>query len=293
MQDADEEAAVRSLLTVNGVPLDHVHFFRIEHFDIWARDMGPPFTRKRSGRLRINDWNFNYWGNEERDSPNSTFEESFDRAVAPAIHVPLLDARAGPVTAVRMIHEGGSVTHNGHGTMIAVESVVIQRNLGPGRYCGGQAPMTDFSQPNTYAPNPDWPACRNMVEREYRRTLGVEKVIWVPTGIVEDQATFRGALAKHIHVPNLNGIDVPHAGVYTVFTTNGHTDEVARFVAPATLVLAQETLQDAPARTPAEKLRRRLFYPVELAQTLRLPGGPASAAGKLNGIPHKMRTDAL
>ena len=258
VQDADEEAAVRSILIAQRVPLSHVHFFQIEHLDIWARDMGPQFTRSREGQLRINDWNFNYWGNEEPDSENSTFEESFDRTVARIIKVPAIDAREGRTTGVRMIHEGGSVTHNGCGTMIAVESVVIQRNLGPGRFCGGQAPVTDFGAPNTYAPNPDWPACKILVESEYRRMLGVRKVIWIPTGIVEDQGTFRGALAKHIHVPDLGGIRIPHAGVYTVFTTNGHADEVVRFVAPATVVLAQEKVSREPARTAVERLIRWL-----------------------------------
>ncbi|HEU4390724.1 MAG TPA: agmatine deiminase family protein, partial [Blastocatellia bacterium] len=191
VQDAADEAAARSLLIANGVPLDHVHFFQLEHADIWARDMGPQFTRSLSGKLRINDWNFNMWGAEEPDSDNSTFSEPFDRTVASVIKVPTLDTRPGPVTGVRMVHEGGSVTHNGHGTMIAVESVVIQRNLGPNRFCGGQAPVTDYSQPNTYAPNPDWPACKNLVEAEYLRMLGVKKVIWLPTGIVEDDSTFR------------------------------------------------------------------------------------------------------
>ncbi len=192
VQDAAEEADVRSYLSARGVPLGHVHFFQFEHLDIWARDMGPQFTRSRSGKLRINDWNFSYWGNEEPDSFNSTFEEGIDRTIASLIDVPTLDARPGPATGVRMIHEGGGVTHNGHGTMIAVESVVIQRNLGPGRFCGGQAPVTDYDEPNTYAPNPDWPACRSLVEEEYRRMLGAKKVIWVPTGIVEDNGTFRG-----------------------------------------------------------------------------------------------------
>ncbi len=77
------------------------------------------------------------------------------------------------------------MTHNGQGTMIAVESVVMQRNL-RNRFCSGQAPINDFNQPNTYAPNPDWPACRALVENEYRRQLGVKKIIWVPTGVIED-----------------------------------------------------------------------------------------------------------
>jgi agmatine deiminase len=258
VQDADEEATVRSLLIGRRVPLDHVHFFQIEHLDIWARDMGPQFTRNRSGKLRINDWNFNYWGNEDPESFNSAFEEKFDRTVAPIIKVPTLDAQAGPVTGVRMIHEGGSVTHNGRGTMIAVESVVIQRNLGPNRFCGGQAPVTDYEQPNTYAPNPDWPACKALVENEYRRMLGVKNVIWIPTGVIEDNGTFRGALAPHIHVPKLNGFDIPHSGVYTMFTTNGHIDEFARFVTPNTVVLAQEKVSRSSANTPVEKLLRWL-----------------------------------
>jgi agmatine deiminase len=153
-----------------------------------------------------------------------------------------------------MVHEGGSVTHNGHGTMIAVESVVMQRNLGPNRFCGGRAPVTDYNQPNTYAPNPDWPACKALVENEYRRMLGVKKIIWVPTGVIEDTGTFRGALATHIRVPRLNGIDIPGAGVYTMFGVNGHADEFLRFVSPNTVVLAQETATSAQARNPADRL---------------------------------------
>jgi len=177
VQDADDEAAARRFMRGRGVPLDHVHFFHIEHADIWTRDTGPQFTRSRSGNLRISDWNFNYWGNEEPGSEFSALDEPFDRTVASVIRVPVLDAREGP-TGVRMINEGGSATHNGRGTMIAVESVVMQRNLGPNRFCGGGAPRTDYDQPNTYAPNPDWPACKLLVERELRRMLGVKKVIW-------------------------------------------------------------------------------------------------------------------
>ncbi|MCM3870971.1 MAG: agmatine deiminase family protein, partial [Pyrinomonadaceae bacterium] len=239
VQDAYDEAAARNFMMDRGVPLNHVHFYHLEHGDLWARDMGPQFTRSRSGRLRINDWNFNMWGHEEPNSDLSLFDEDFDRTVASTIRVPVLDSSAGPGTGVRLIHEGGSASHNGHGTLIAVESVVMQRNLGPNRFCGGQAPVTDFSQPNTYAPNPDWAACKFLVENEYRRMLGVEKVIWIPTGVIEDTGTFRGALGKHIQVPSVDGINIPHAGVYTLFTTNGHPDQFLRFVTPNKVVLAE------------------------------------------------------
>jgi agmatine deiminase len=256
VQDADDEAAAREFMASRGVPLGHVRFRHLAHDDIWARDIGPQFTRNRSGRLRATDWNFNMWGAEEPDSEFSVSSESFDRRAAAEVGVPVLNTRPGPQTGVRMVHEGGGVTHNGHGTMIAVESVVMQRNLGPDRFCGGQAPVTDYSQPNTYTSNPDWPACRALVEAEYRRLLGARKVIWIPTGIVEDNGTFRGALAPHIRVPRFEGVDIEHAGVYTVFTTNGHIDEVARFVAPDRVLLAKETAPTGPARTPAERLVR-------------------------------------
>jgi agmatine deiminase len=64
VQDAADEAAARSVLNAKRVPLDHVQFYHLQHDDIWARDMGPQFTRSRSGQLRINDWNFSMWGAE-------------------------------------------------------------------------------------------------------------------------------------------------------------------------------------------------------------------------------------
>jgi Porphyromonas-type peptidyl-arginine deiminase len=72
VQDADDEAAARQFLTANRVPLDHVHFVHLEHLDLWARDMGPQFIRSFAGRLRVTDWNFNYWGYEDPESRNSS-----------------------------------------------------------------------------------------------------------------------------------------------------------------------------------------------------------------------------
>jgi hypothetical protein len=59
-------------------------------------------------------------------------------------------------------------------------------------------------------------------------------------------------------VPELEGLAIPHAGVYTLFTTNGHPDEFVRFVSPDTVLLAEERVPHGPARTPAERLIRWL-----------------------------------
>jgi agmatine deiminase len=254
VQDAADEAAARTFLAARGVALDHVTVFHLEHLDLWARDMGPQFVRNTSGDLRVTDWDFNYWGYEEPNSFNSRFEESFDRRAAAAIGVPVLKVRPARGSGARLIHEGGSASHNGRGTMIAVESVVMQRNLGPHRFCGGSAPVTDFSQPNTYAPNRDWPACKLLVEQEYRRVLGVKKVIWIPAGVIEDTGTFRGALGKHVSIGSFDGVEIPHAGVYTMFGTNGHPDEFVRFVSAETVVLGEARRLTQPAGSPQAEL---------------------------------------
>jgi agmatine deiminase len=88
--------------------------------------------------------------------------------------------------------------------------------------------------------------------------LGVKKIIWLPTGVTEDQGTFRGRIAPHIYVPRFDGVDIPHSGVYTLFTTNGHADEFVRFVTPDTIVLAEQRVSGNVVRTPAEALVRWL-----------------------------------
>jgi agmatine/peptidylarginine deiminase len=81
VQDAAEEKDVRSFLSSRRVPLDHVHFFRFEHPDIWAPDVGPQFTRSDSGRLRIDDWNA---ATGAMRSPTASIARSRSPSIAPS-----------------------------------------------------------------------------------------------------------------------------------------------------------------------------------------------------------------
>ena len=83
------------------------------------------------------------------------------------------------------------------------------------------------------------------MEAEFRRVLGVEKVIWLKEGLLEDQHTFRGAL------PLEDG-----QLAYTAVTTNGHIDEFARFVNDSTIVLASVKHEDRDDPVGAENHRR-------------------------------------
>ena len=257
VQNAAEEALVRELAKARAVPVEHVRFFHIEHGDIWIRDMGPQFVRNESGELRITDWSFNLWGHEEPSSASSMLEEAVDRAVGSALQIPVI--QCAEQNGHRFIHEGGSVTHNGNGTMIAIESVVMHRNMGPGRFLGGEAPVGDAASPSTYKDTLEWHKGKKLVEAEYRRMLGAKKVIWLPTGVIEDDGPYRGALAKDMRVQSFEGKAIPHAGVYTMFTTNGHADEFVRFVGRNTILLAESVVSPLrPGASDLERLAHRL-----------------------------------
>jgi agmatine deiminase len=138
--------------------------------DSWLRDSGPIFTLDPDGRRAGVDFVFNSWG--EKFAP-----WDLDAAVAAA----LLDHLGETRRPSAMVLEGGSITVDGAGTLITTEQCVLH----PSR-------------------NPEMG--RADIEAEWHRTLGVDTVIWLPWGLVED-----------IH-------------------TDGHVDNVCAFVRPGVVI---------------------------------------------------------
>ena len=66
------------------------------------------------------------------------------------------------------------------------------------------------------------------VEREYSRLFNVSKFVWLPYGTYEDEDYALGA------IPGPNG-----ELAYRSQSANGHVDEIARFVSPDTILLAE------------------------------------------------------
>jgi agmatine deiminase len=89
--------------------------------------------------------------------------------------------------------------------------------------------------------NPAW--SNEEIERELMRVLGQKKVLWLKEGMAEDELTFRGPLP---------------GGVFTVITTGGHIDELARFADPHTILLAEVTKEEAERDPIAAISRERL-----------------------------------
>ena len=162
-------------------------------YEIWTRDMGPIFVGTDQNTMAIADFNFNSWGYSDTLDPDTKTEEMYDVRVADLLGIPAISSP--------MISEGGSREVNGKGTLMTTESV--ERNRNPG-----------MSKPE--------------MEAEYKRLLGVKKVIWLKKGLVEDDHTFLGPKTT----PD-------GAKAYTVVTTNGHIDEFARFVNDSTILLAE------------------------------------------------------
>ncbi len=161
-----------------------VEILEAELDDAWMRDIGPTFVRGEDGKLAGVNWIFNGWGAQSWAS----WEK--DSRIATTI----LKNQKVAIVDSPMVNEGGGIHVNGTGTVIVTDTV----QLDPGR-------------------NPDW--TKPQVEAELHRTLGVDRVIWIPRGLTRD---------------------------YDEFGTRGHIDIVACFANENTVLVHDQLNQDHP-----------------------------------------------
>jgi agmatine deiminase len=142
--------------------------------DSWVRDSGPSFLVDDHGGVAAVDWAFNGWGGLRG---GLYFPWDADDIVGSKI------AELERVTywTSDLILEGGSIDVDGEGTLLTTEECLLNPNRNPDR-------------------------SRAEIEQVLGDHLGVDKVIWLPLGVVDDE-------------------------------TDGHVDNFARFVAPGTVVL--------------------------------------------------------
>ncbi|MEM6633749.1 MAG: agmatine deiminase family protein [Bacteroidota bacterium] len=189
-----------------------VELLQIPSEELWVRDMGPNFVELTNGEKAVVDFGFNAWGYTPSDAMDdyTIRMEKYDEEVAKIKQLPLI--------TTELISEGGDREVNGEGVLLVVETVEQGRN-------------PDMSLEE--------------MEEEFKRVLGVEKVIWLKEGLYEDDHTFRGTL------PLENG-----ERAFTVVTTNGHIDEFARFVNDSTILLAEVPEEDLYDPVAQENHRR-------------------------------------
>ena len=148
------------------VTADGVEILAVPIDDSWLRDSGPIFVTDGEGGRAGVDFRFNGWG--EAFMPYDDDD---------AVSARILDHLGIERIPSGMVLEGGSITVDGAGRLATTEQCLLAPTRNPGMD-------------------------RGEVERELRTKLGVEEVIWLGEGLVED------------------------------LDTDGHVDNVAAFIGP-------------------------------------------------------------
>jgi agmatine deiminase len=139
--------------------------------DSWLRDCGPIYVYDDDGRRRAVHFRFNAWG------------DKFDPYDKDAAVGGVIAGRLGdPVVSVSLVLEGGSILGDGTGTLLTTEECLLNPNRNP-------------------------QLGREEIEATLIEQLGVDRVVWLEFGMVEDK------------------------------DTDGHVDLIASFTAPGSAML--------------------------------------------------------
>ena len=159
--------------------------------DSWLRDSGPIYVYAPQGRRLAVHFRFNAWG--EKFSP-------WDRDAA--VGALIAEQLGDEVVSVPLVLEGGSILSDGAGTLLSTEQCLLNPNRNPS-------------------------LSRTQIEDELRAYLGIDRIVWLGNGLVEDR------------------------------DTDGHVDLIAAFTAPGRVML--QTVTDGnPNYEGCEQNRARL-----------------------------------
>ena len=184
---AEAEAELGAGVDVIELPLD----------EIWLRDYGPLLVESEGGLAAV-DFGFDVWGARRRPYDQ---ENVLGRHLAEWLDVP---RHVAP-----LVLEGGAITTDGHGTLIAVESSIVDEDRNPG-------------------------VGQREAEAGLQRFLGIHRVIWLPHGLVED-------LPKKGHVDNVARFVGP--GRIVCHTVRDESDPDYRGLAANRVVLERAGLE--------------------------------------------------
>jgi agmatine deiminase len=171
---------------------ENVQVVEIPIDDSWARDSGPIFVAGDGERAGV-QFGFNAWG--EKFHPYAD-DARFATRVLEALGEPRRDATG-------FVLEGGSIAVDGEGTLITTEQCLFEQHRNP-------------------------QLSREEIEAELRAHLGVERIVWLGRGLVEDD------------------------------DTDGHVDNICAFVAPGKVVLQTVTDEANPNFEHCQENLRRL-----------------------------------
>jgi agmatine deiminase len=133
---------------------ENVTVIPAKYDDIWARDIGPTFTRI-DGKIECVDWKFNAWGGKKEGSyfPWDS-DDKFASVVSRFFNI--------PCHRVNIVLEGGSIISDGIGTIFSTRSVLLNRNRNP------------FIK-------------KNFIEKTIIEATHDHRIVWIAQGLAQDE----------------------------------------------------------------------------------------------------------
>ncbi|MEO6542206.1 MAG: agmatine deiminase family protein, partial [Ferruginibacter sp.] len=184
----------KKLLSKNGIDTNKIRFI-IHDAGLGKRgtirDTGPGFLINDNKEILAVDFNWEGAGFRPGGTAQSNAAtEKFDRELAATINI--------PVRKANVISQGGGRDLNGNGTLLLVDQLEMDGNKKLRKY---------------------------QVDEEYKKALGVTKIIWLNSGLLEDERLDNGAIWNELFPVG----------------SGGHIDLFCRFAGPHTILLAQVT----------------------------------------------------
>ncbi|CAE6883850.1 Agmatine deiminase [Pseudomonas marincola] len=138
--------------------LDHanIRLVEISTDDAWVRDTGPTFVTNGQGEVRGVDWAFNAWGGFDGGLYSPWNRD--DQVASKILEI----ERSKRYRTEGFVLEGGSIHVDGEGTLITTEECLLNRNRNPH-------------------------LSREEIEAVLSQHLAVDKVIWLPDGLFNDE----------------------------------------------------------------------------------------------------------
>jgi agmatine deiminase len=209
-----------------------IRVVEVANDDAWCRDTGPTFVVNGT-EVRGVDWMFNAWG-----GANGGLYASWDQDDAVARKILAMENLARYRTE-GFVMEGGAIHVDGEGTLLVTEACLLNPNRNP--HLG-----------------------RTEIEAMLRDYLAVEKIIWLPRGIVNDETDE--------HIDNMCCFCAP--GEVLLAWTDDQTDPQYAFSSAALKVL--EAAVDAKGRAiKVHKLPLPAVMTAEADEVATLAAGDA------------------
>ena len=134
----------------------NISIHEIEYDDAWSRDNTLVFLRNEDNKIRAVDFGFNAWGGDVDGLYKSWDDDNkLGSELSKLLKIETYQDK-------NFILEGGSIHSNGKGTLITTEACLLSK--------GRNSSLT-----------------KEQIEEHLKKMLGMQKVIWLPHGIVNDE----------------------------------------------------------------------------------------------------------